>query len=588
MIMQLKGRKLWIKVGVTVSFLIITFFYIGFFSNLELITLDYRFIAKHLFSEQFEKQESDITLVAVDQMSLSNLGNWPFSRKLHAKVIRNLTDAGAKVIGVDFIFNEENVENNSADKELIQATKEARKIIYPAVLDLEIERSWLRFKEDNIEIKGVKLPFKKLGREATDLGYINLIIDRDGLVRKLPTVNKSKKDYLPLSYQIITEYDDIEDNNLTKTGLINYVGPSQSFPKLSYYEVLNNDFSKELVEDKIILIGAMAPALGDKYLTPYSIFGPMYGVEIHANIIQTLLDKNTINKLNFTLISLIVLIIGLINSYFFVYRRPKIGVIILLIEFIFFILLSLYLFIQYALWLKVMPILFNIVMIYLVALGYHYFFADQKQMQLKESFAHYLPEELVNEILKNPEQIKLGGQRQQVTILFADIRGFTAYTEDHTPEEVVNKVNQYLSVMTRNILIYDGMLDKYIGDGIMAVFGAPLTDEKHLEKAIEAALEIREITQNIDDDLAVGIGISQGEVVAGNIGSKERMDYTVIGDAVNLAARLEEIARSEEILITTKDYKLLESKFTAESSRKVELKGKEGEFEIYNLKSMRG
>ncbi|WP_159442881.1 CHASE2 domain-containing protein [Selenihalanaerobacter shriftii] len=586
--MQLKGRKLWIKVGVTVSFLIITFFYIGFFSNLELITLDYRFIAKHLFSEQFEKQESDITLVAVDQMSLSNLGNWPFSRKLHAKVIRNLTDAGAKVIGVDFIFNEENVENNSADKELIQATKEARKIIYPAVLDLEIERSWLRFKEDNIEIKGVKLPFKKLGREATDLGYINLIIDRDGLVRKLPTVNKSKKDYLPLSYQIITEYDDIEDNNLTKTGLINYVGPSQSFPKLSYYEVLNNDFSKELVEDKIILIGAMAPALGDKYLTPYSIFGPMYGVEIHANIIQTLLDKNTINKLNFTLISLIVLIIGLINSYFFVYRRPKIGVIILLIEFIFFILLSLYLFIQYALWLKVMPILFNIVMIYLVALGYHYFFADQKQMQLKESFAHYLPEELVNEILKNPEQIKLGGQRQQVTILFADIRGFTAYTEDHTPEEVVNKVNQYLSVMTRNILIYDGMLDKYIGDGIMAVFGAPLTDEKHLEKAIEAALEIREITQNIDDDLAVGIGISQGEVVAGNIGSKERMDYTVIGDAVNLAARLEEIARSEEILITTKDYKLLESKFTAESSRKVELKGKEGEFEIYNLKSMRG
>jgi len=222
-------------------------------------------------------------------------------------------------------------------------------------------------------------------------------------------------------------------------------------------------------------------------------------------------------------------------------------------------------------------------LVYLASLGSHYFLADQKRLQLKEIFNRYLPEELIVEVLNNPAAIKLGGQRREVAILFADIRGFTAYTERHEPEKVVRQVNQYLTVMAESILKNGGMLDKYTGDGIMAVFGAPLEDEEYFIKAIKTALEIQKNSQELESEFDIGIGIGAGEVVAGNIGSQKRMDYTVIGDPVNLAARLEGMAKSGEILITAEDYNKVESDVKGISLGETRLKGKKRKVEVYNL-----
>lgn len=579
---QLQKDGIGIKIGVLISILAIFFLYLGFFTNLELITLDYRFIIKYLFTDQ--PSNLDVVLVTIDRQSLTELGDWPWSRRYHAEVIDNLTAAGAKVMGVDLIFNNGDPARNLADRNLVQATQNSSEIIYPVVLNLEITRSWLRYQQDQIRVQGRELPFPELAKQATGLGYINLIIDRDGLVRKLPFL-KAERKHATFSYQIANKFLG-KVPTVDEKGLINYVGPARSFPTISYNRVLNNDFSKKLVKNKIVLVGATAPGLGDKYMTPYSTFGAMSGLEVHANAIQTLLNNNQITRVNFKLIGLVILIIGLFNSCFFIKTKPGFGALILLTEIIIILSLVISVFISYNLWLDLIPVLFNIISIYLVVLAYHYFWADQRQIQLKENFAHYLPSGLVAEILRHPDQVKLGGKRQEVTVLFADIRGFTSYTEEHIPEQVVEKVNQYLALMTESILDFDGMLDKYVGDGIMAVFGVPLTDEEHLKKAIQAALRIQTAVQKSEQELKVGIGISRGEVIAGNIGSKKRMDYTVIGDAVNLAARLEELAGPGQILLSTRDYRLVESQVEAELINEVQIKGKQSKFEIYNLKEL--
>jgi adenylate cyclase len=319
-------------------------------------------------------------------------------------------------------------------------------------------------------------------------------------------------------------------------------------------------------------------------MTPYSPFGAMYGVEVHANAIQTLLNDSAITNLDFKFTGLIILILGLINSYLFIRFGPGLGVLILIGEIIILPIIVLIFLIRYDLWLNLISYLLNITLIYLVVLGYYYLWADQKRIQLKETFLHYLAPELLNEILKNPDRVSLGGERKQVTILFADIRGFTSYTERHLPEEVVEKINQYLTLMTRSVMDYDGMLDKYTGDGIMAVFGVPLVDEDHLKKAVKAALQIQSKVRGLNQDLDVGIGISQGEVIAGNIGSEIRMDYTVIGDAVNIAARLEELAGPGQVLVIAKDYFKIKDYVEADRLKEVKLKGKAEEIEIYNCK----
>lgn len=550
------------------------------------MTLDYRFITRYLFNGS--NSESDITLVTIDQHSLNQLGDWPWPRQYQAQVIKNLTTAGAKVVGVDVIFNNGDPGEKLGDRKLVEATRQAMNVVYPVVLDLEITRSWLGDQKEQIEIKRKQLPFPELSQEAASLGYINLLVDRDGLVRRLPYIKDKEEINFPFSYQVAQQFSNgnsDQELDVNDSGLINYIGPPKSFPMISYYRVLNDEFSEKSVKDKIVLVGATAPGLGDRYMTPYSMFGAMDGVEVHANIIQTLLNDNDIDKLNFKLMSLIILIIGLINSYLFIWAKPKAGTLLLITEIIVLLLTSLFLFISYNLWLSLVPVLSNILLIYLVTLGYYYLWANQKQLQLKENFAHYLPAELVAEILRNPEQIKLGGKRQEVTVLFADIRGFTSYTEEHRAEEVVKKVNRYLTLMTESVLDSDGMLDKYMGDGIMAVFGAPVPDEKHLLKAIQAALQIQNtVNKHLDQDLGVGVGISRGEVITGNVGSKQRMDYTVIGDTVNLAARLEELAKPGQILLTARDYEIIKSRVEAEELKEVQIKGKQGEFKIYNLK----
>ena len=214
----------------------------------------------------------------------------------------------------------------------------------------------------------------------------------------------------------------------------------------------------------------------------------------------------------------------------------------------------------------------------------------EKEM-IKQAFTRYVAREVVDEILKDPEQIALTGERREVSVLFCDIRGFTPVSERLSPEQVVAMLNEFYTLMIDVVFKYEGTLDKFLGDAVMAVFGAPIPHEDHAMRAIRTAWAmqagIRELSerrvQEGKEPIAVGIGVSAGEAVAGTIGTENRMEYTVIGDRVNLAARLEANAVPGQILISQWTYEKVEKLVNARSLGYFKVKGKEEEVEVYEV-----
>lgn len=218
----------------------------------------------------------------------------------------------------------------------------------------------------------------------------------------------------------------------------------------------------------------------------------------------------------------------------------------------------------------------------------------RKKKLIEEAFGRYVTKQVAEEILQHPEQINLGGKRQEVSVLFADIRGFTGLAERIEPEEVVRTLNDYLTLMTRVVFKHDGTLDKFLGDAIMAVFGAPVFYSDHALRAILAALDIRREIKALNEKrgtsglekVEIGIGINAGEVVTGNIGYEERMEYTVIGDNVNIAARLEALAAGGQILISQSIYEAIRMRVSVRALSPIYLKGREKPLQVYEVNGL--
>jgi len=214
----------------------------------------------------------------------------------------------------------------------------------------------------------------------------------------------------------------------------------------------------------------------------------------------------------------------------------------------------------------------------------------EKEM-IKRAFTRYVAREVVEEILKDPENLVLSGERRQVTVLFCDVRGFTPLSERLSPEEVVLLLNDFYTLMIETTFKYDGTLDKFLGDAVMAVFGAPMAHPDHSARAIRTALDMQEGITGLNERrvrdgkeaIAVGIGVSAGEAVAGTVGTEDRMEYTVIGDSVNLAARLESNAKPGQILISHRTYERVRDLVDARPLGRIRVKGKEEEIEVYEV-----
>jgi adenylate cyclase len=450
---------------------------------------------------------------------------------------------------------------------------------------------------------------------ARNSGYFNTLPDSDGSNRWSPLVIAFGENYYaslavstvhaylgfpPLSLSLehygasgIRIGENIIPTDESGRLLINYLGPSQTFPHYSIADILTDRVPPEKIKGKIVLIGATATGIYDLRVTPFSPSFP--GVEIHATVIENILNRTFLLHSSvmrfFDLCAII--FFGLTMGLVVGRLRPLPGLFAALALVAAFAGIYFLVFFKLNVWLNLVYPFTTMVTIYLSLTVFHYFREEREKKKIRGAFQYYLTASVINEMLKDPSKLKLGGQKKDLTVLFSDIRGFSAIAETLTPEELVALLNEYLTAMTDRVFAHDGLLDKYIGDAIMAVFGAPIDQPDHARRACLTSLEMirtlselqikwREEGRPVFD---IGIGINTGEMVVGNMGSKMRFDYTVMGDMVNLGSRLEGLNKEYGTHIIISEYTYREVKDIACSREldRVRVKGKSKPVIIYEL-----
>jgi len=518
---------------------------------------------------------SDIVVLAIDDKSLQEIGRFPWDRSIYANLIEKISCA--KVIGIDIAFFEE----SSTDYLFSEVLSE----------NVVLASEYVSFEKSDANLIGVDylLPFGDLSRNSSN-GYINVFVDRDGIAR---AININIKGDLQNFAKIISEkYLDkkIDTSRFDDRFIINYVGEPGSFKYDSISDVLNN--SECEYDGKIILVGATSQSLHDVLNTPVSKGKLMPGVEVHANIINTLIEEDYLEEQSsFSVI--VVLFFIFLFIYFIFYKKIWFGLIFGLLFCLVYLIFGIFIFETFNILLNVFyPIFYSIFAIFL-NVSYLYTTESKHKKEIVGAFSKYVSPDIVNDILKNPSKLNLGGERRNISILFSDIRGFTSLSEKLSPEKLVLILNEYLTEMTSIVLKNKGLIDKFIGDAIMALWGTPLDLDKHPDFACKSAMEMIENLTNLNKDLKkrklpqidIGIGINTGECVVGNMGSNQRFDYTAMGDNVNLASRLEGLNKiyGTNIIISENTARKISSDFKIRKLDKVCVKGKKKPILIYEL-----
>ncbi len=587
--------------------------YGNFLKSTERRCYDFRFLVRGSIPVN-----DKIIIIGTDDKALDEIKDpFVFWNPYFAKIITAVAGGGAKAIGIDFLQTislKDKVAGEDHDGIMADALMEAENVI---MINL------LRRDKDVNGLKALNpLPRYLYAADPDNIGFSNLTIDRDGCVRRqillmsdiennlyayigLKVIAKALNSHIEKKGNHIMVGDYSIPVNEYNEMRINFAGPSGTIPMLSFYEVWemasqeNDGFFKEHFQDKIVLIGPGNIYSQDFKPTPYyrskqySVTPQTLGVEIIANTINTILQRNFIIPLKEWQTMAIILFLGVLTSFIAFQLPPAIG------GFAAFALLSIYVFISTMLFIHhtiVLPLICpagSIPLAYTAVFAYRYTVEDKEKRMVKKIFKRYVSKEVVDEILKFPDALRLGGNRVHATILFADIRGFTSLSENNDPQRIVSLLNSYFSVMADIILKNKGTLDKYMGDGLLAFFGAPVKREDHAELAVRSAIEmIAELdTLNKDLDISpplkIGIGIHSGYAIAGNIGSELKMEYTIIGDTVNTAFRIEEVTKElkANILITESTFSQLKNDFNFDfiPVKEVFLRGKMKPIKLYRI-----
>ncbi|MCX5814416.1 MAG: adenylate/guanylate cyclase domain-containing protein [Proteobacteria bacterium] len=620
-------------IGVIITLIFATLVVIKFvpLERLELLLYDVRY---HIHGMKAPLKE--VVIVGIDDKSLEKIGRWPWDRSKVALMIDALNEMGAKVIALDIIFSEPWKD----DDVLAASIKKAGNVILPVVFDFKGEKSKIsenilydssfpmvrdsgNFKIfPPISANKVLMPLKEISAGAKTLGHINMIPDKDGVLRWeimavefdgeiFPSISLQAARVfmgLPMEAMTLKATDGIQlgdsfiPTDFWGRTLIRYYGPEGTTPQISALDVLQNKVAPSKIKDKIVLIGATAVGIYDLRVTPTGI---MAGVEKHANVITSILHKDFIFRITNLTNILIILISGIIFSILIVRLKALFGA---LLSFVFIgalYLIANYFFFEKNIWIDLSFTGSNLVITYFTITAYRYATEERYAKRIRGMFSSYVTERVVNELIKNPSLAKLGGERREITVMFSDVRGFTTFSEKHSPEQVVQILNEYLGEMTDIIFQWEGTLDKFVGDEIVAFWGAPLPQENHAELAVKCTLHMKRRLGELHakwesegrESLYAGFGINTGEVIVGNIGAEgKKMDYTVIGDNVNLGARVEGLTRKydSDVIITESTLDKIRGIITegkmwrlkVEGLDRVAVKGKAEPVAIYAISSL--
>ena len=456
---------------------------------------------------------------------------------------------------------------------------------------------------------------KQLGTVAENSGYFNAFPDSDGANRWSPLVIKFHDGYYSsLALSLLIQYLDwpmvvlhlgelgVEGITIDKTEiptddggrlLVNYMGPAQTFPHYSATDIINDRIPPEKLRGKMVLVGATATGIYDLRVTPFSTVYP--GVEIHANVIDNILHNHFLQHSGWIefLDILSIIGVGLLMGLLIPKLNAVRGMLVAFLATGSFVGVNMFLFSRFNMWLNLIYPVLTMLSVYSGITVYRYMTEEREKKKVRNAFQYYLTASVITEMLKDPSKLKLGGNKKQLTVLFSDIRGFTTISEQLSPEELVHFLNEYLTAMTDIVFKYDGLLDKYMGDAIMAVYGAPLDQADHALRTCRTALEMLQTLKKLQIKwsaegkpfMNIGVGINTGDMVVGNMGSQMRFDYTVMGDSVNLASRLEGINKEygTNIVISEFTYAIVKDDFFCRELDAVRVKGKKLPVKIYEL-----
>lgn len=610
-----------------------------FMQVLEAKTLDALFGLNHL-----PKEANDVVMIGIDDASLKFFGDngisWPWPRTFYAHVLDYLSRSGAAAVLFDLLFYQPDLDRSESDGQetdnvFAEAIAKNRSVVLgsqlseePLGFDYNLKSAGITLVNSNSSSKSIYqsilAPVPPLAQSAAFLGIINIGADPDGIIRKVPLVYRFEDYTLPqMAVAGLLASGHTLKRYLPKEGFLELDDTKVPVDGDGYYHIfwygreplcerldcvpfsaVIQSASAELAgeqpaidaerfKNKMVVIGATAAGLMDLKPTPVTDLSP--GMEIWATILLNLIHRDFFHTLPgiwdflrtvfiaymvfliltrfsglwshlFTLC--LPILIGLESLYFWQYHRLSVSLVLPFAGFLG----------SYS---------------YTTAMGY--LVEGRSKRQISRAMSRYLHPDLVQIIAKEPDRIEMGGKEVEATVLFSDIYSFTTISENFTPQELVSHLNHYFSDLSRFILDRSGMLDKYTGDGIMALFGAPLPNDEHAFLACRAALDHRNFScklkekkyADVSDKFHHGtrIGLHSGKIVAGNIGSTRRMDYTAIGDTVNLAARLEGVNKiyKTQIIISESCYQMVKESFICRELDYLRVKGKKTPTRIYEL-----
>jgi adenylate cyclase len=634
-----------VGLGLASALLVLGALHLGWFETIENKSLDWRF---RTFSAQ-ARAGSDIVIVALDDSSfaapgmIENFGRWPWRRQLYGLLIHYLHECGAKVIGVDITF--EGKDANAGDDELFaQALNEKRDVVLALGMNLSawhftdpaasraLEKrlepfAWKVEKKTTLSFvnyTGVDLSQDMFVKASAGLGSVAIQPDADGPTRKLVPIHRFGNQLFPaFSLAIASKFMEQAPGAVVDAGptlvassrrvpldpeghmLIRWYGGQHTYPYYSVWKVFNSALAVESGEkpeipsdtfrNKIVLIGPTATGISDLHPNPFS---PIYpGVEVHATVIDNFLQNDFMRETGqrtriVAVFGMALLIAGAVYAFSSatVYSLASV-----LIGVLYFVAVC-FLFDSRNLWAPMVAPLSAGGTAFLSATLTRYATEGREKRQYRKTLMKYLSPSLVETIMSDMDWASLRAEKKTLTVLFSDVRGFTTFSEEYPPETVIATLNEHLNMMVSVIFKYQGTLDKFVGDCVMAFWGAPVEQPNQGDLAARAALEMIEGLEKLNQKwqsegrptLHIGVGINTGEMLFGNIGSEQRMDFTVIGDSVNLGARLESATKElkASIVISDSTYRLIQDLAEVRPLGEISVKGKAHKIVVYELLGM--
>ncbi len=563
-----------LAISLAVSTLISLLFLIGFLSNIQLG------LQNNLYGGQ--KADDGIVIVSIDDESIQKIGRWPWDRKVFAELVQHLKPA--KVVGIDVTFFENSsIESDSA---FASAVKSAGNVVLP------FEFTSFQHRENGEVVGGDSLlPIPLLANSASEIAYVNTPIDADGFARSI-TMGLSSE-YSSFSHAVYRKFSSKEIEFGSQRFLINFASSPGAFNRFKAIDVIEGRVGRNEIANRIVLVGATSPDLQDDYIVPTSNGVPMPGVELHANAIQTMLSGTFLSMQNWLAVILLIFLFSISTAFIFFKKKLFGTCLFAVVAFIGYYFAAVIIFEQFGIILDLVFVPLSIICTFVALVAYGFLFESKHRRFISSAFSKYVSQEVVDELVENPSKLKLGGETAEITIFFSDVRGFTTISERLSPQQLVHLLNDYLSAMTGIVLQNKGLVDKFIGDAIMAFWGAPLKERGHARLACKSALEMVEKLKEINEnakaqnfpELDIGIGLNTGEAVVGNMGSYNRFNYTAMGDSVNLASRLEGLSKEyrTKIIVSEATKREAGTEFIFRELDLVAVKGKKLPVRIFEL-----